>query len=112
VLDDLGLAAALHTLAHRAREHAPAVDIEVIVDAAAEALAPDGVPAAAASALYRVAQESVTNALRHAHAQCLTVVLRRRRRAPARRSPSRCRTTAPASTCPTPTPAAPAWACS
>lgn len=76
VLDDLGLAAALHTLAHRARERAPAVDIEVIADAAAEALPPGAVPAAAASALYRVAQESVTNALRHARPHCLTVVLR------------------------------------
>jgi signal transduction histidine kinase len=76
VLDDLGLAAALHTLADHAHQHAPDVDIEVIVDPAAEALAPDVVPPAAASALYRVAQESVTNALRHAHAHCLTVVLR------------------------------------
>jgi signal transduction histidine kinase len=75
VLDDLGLAAALDALGHHAREHAPGVDTEVIVDAAA-ALPADRVPAAAASALYRVAQESVTNALRHAHAGCVTVVLR------------------------------------
>jgi signal transduction histidine kinase len=76
VLDDLGLAAALHTLGDRAQEHAPGVDIAVIVDPAAEGLRPDVVPPATASALYRVAQESVTNALRHARPECLTVVLR------------------------------------
>jgi HAMP domain-containing protein len=46
-LDDLGLAAALHALAAPRPRHAPAVDTEVIVDAAAEALAADAVPAAA-----------------------------------------------------------------
>jgi signal transduction histidine kinase len=93
VLDDLGLAAALHTLADHAHQHAPDVDIEVIVDPAAEALAPDVVPPAAASALYRVAQESVTNALRHAHAHCLTVVLRATPAAGGAALTSRCRTT-------------------
>ncbi len=76
VLDDLGLAAALHTLGHRVREHAPAVDVEVIVDSAVGALPRGAVPDAVASVLYRVAQESVTNALRHARPHCLTVVLR------------------------------------
>lgn len=76
VLDDLGLAAALHTLGHRVREHAPTVDTEVIVDPTAEALTPAAVPAATASSLYRVAQEGVTNALRHGRPACLTVVLR------------------------------------
>jgi signal transduction histidine kinase len=75
-LDELGIAAALHTLGHSARAHAPGVDTEVIIDAAAEALGTDAVPAAAASALYRAAQESVTNAIRHGRPHCLTVVLR------------------------------------
>ena len=72
VLDDLGLVAALEWLARRTRA-ASGVDIEV--NAPADS-APYTVPNAAASVLYRVGQEALANAVRHAKPRTvrLTVV--------------------------------------
>jgi len=70
VLDDLGLAAALSWLTRQTREQ-EALD--------AEAFADDGapIPRLEATVLYRVAQESLRNAVRHAHAHRVEVWLRR-----------------------------------
>lgn len=66
VLDDLGLAAALEWLARRSG--APAdTDIVVACDV------PEALPHTAASVLYRVAQEAVHNALRHADARTIAI---------------------------------------
>jgi signal transduction histidine kinase len=67
VLDDLGLVAALRNLARQAAERDDA-RVEVVSDAAA-----DGVPPAAASVLYRVAQEAVNNAIRHGRPAVVTL---------------------------------------
>ncbi|MDB4914595.1 MAG: histidine kinase dimerization and phosphoacceptor region [Gemmatimonadetes bacterium] len=71
VLDDLGLAAALEWLGRQAhaQEHE---DVQVN----AEEFSPP-IPAALASALYRVAQEALRNAARHADARHVKVGLRR-----------------------------------
>ena len=61
VLDDLGLPAALRKLA-REIQASKAVRVTVRAEDAARA-----VPHALASVLYRVAQEAVNNAVRHAH---------------------------------------------
>ena len=61
VLDDLGLPAALQNLARQAGERDPSVTIDVDAEPAAARL-----PATVAAVLYRVAQEAITNALRHA----------------------------------------------
>jgi signal transduction histidine kinase len=69
VLDDLGLAAALEWLARQSREQ-DALDVEVFAD--------DG-PAVSklpASVLYRVAQEALRNAVRHAGARRVELWLR------------------------------------
>ena len=70
VLDDLGLAAALSWLARQTREQ-ESLD--------AEAFADDGapIPRLEATVLYRVAQESLRNAVRHARAHRVEVWLRR-----------------------------------
>jgi signal transduction histidine kinase len=70
VLDDLGLAAALSWLTRQTREQ-ESLD--------AEAFADDGapIPRLEATVLYRVAQESLRNAVRHAHAHRVEVWLRR-----------------------------------
>lgn len=67
VLDDLGLEAALEHLAREAmaRSHVP---VSVSVDGLAEPL-PKGVT----SVLYRVSQEAVNNALKHAVPQTVTI---------------------------------------
>ena len=70
VLDDLGLAAALEWLARQAREQGP---MNVDVDAA-EVNVP--IPPAIAAALYRVAQEALRNAARHANASRVDIRLR------------------------------------
>jgi signal transduction histidine kinase len=70
VLDDLGLVAALESLA----ETAPETAMEAICDPEEEfADLPDHV----AAALFRIAQESTSNAIRHGHASRVTVNLRR-----------------------------------
>lgn len=68
VLDDLGLGAALQHLAREA-EARSTVRIEVVVDDSA-----GEVTRSVSSVLYRVAQEALNNALRHANAT--TVLLR------------------------------------
>ena len=69
VLDDLGLQAALELLARRTREQSGLIT-------SAHATGTVAVPAVTASILYRVAQESVRNAVRHAHATEITIDLR------------------------------------
>ena len=71
VLDNFGLADALADLVERTRRSQPGVDIELELALGDASLAPD-----AALALYRGAQEGMTNALRHGHARHLRVELR------------------------------------
>jgi signal transduction histidine kinase len=70
VLDDLGLAAALEWIARQTREQ-ESLDVEVFAE--------DGpaIPRLPASVLYRVAQESLRNAVRHAQARRVELWLRR-----------------------------------
>jgi signal transduction histidine kinase len=70
VLDDLGLAAALeHLAAEYTHAHGFAVDV----------VAPDlaRLPAEVETALYRIAQEALTNVLKHAAAKAVSLVVRR-----------------------------------
>ena len=70
VLDDLGLAAAIESLA----KTAPKVQVRVETDS------PDffeEVPAHAAASLFRIAQETLSNAIKHAEATEITMSLRR-----------------------------------
>ncbi len=66
VLDRLGLEAALNDLAERTRRSHPGVDVELQID-----LGDTPVSVDAALALYRAAQEGITNALRHGQARRL-----------------------------------------
>jgi two-component system sensor histidine kinase UhpB len=79
VLDDLGLAVALRWLAEDARERLK-VDVQVEVRGDEEGGISDGVSARLSeeveTALYRIAQESLTNAVRHGEARQVRVVLR------------------------------------
>jgi signal transduction histidine kinase len=68
VLEDLGLRAALDRLARRTRETS-SVDVDVIVRGIG------AIPPTAASALYRVAQEALVNAVRHASATAIELRL-------------------------------------
>jgi len=70
VLDDLGLAAALEWIARQTREQ-ESLDVEVF---AADG---PGIPRLPASVLYRIAQESLRNVVRHAHARRVELWLRR-----------------------------------
>lgn len=70
VLDDLGLSAALQKLA---REASRGTGIDVDVDAPPKIA---NLPRRVASVLYRVAQESVRNATRHASPRRVEIVLR------------------------------------
>lgn len=70
VLDDLGLVAALRRLARETGDHA---SVEVDFDAAPGSEAIKG--GTEASVLYRVAQEAVQNAQRHAHAELVVMRL-------------------------------------
>ncbi|MGE3378086.1 MAG: GAF domain-containing sensor histidine kinase [Nocardioides sp.] len=73
VLDDLGLVAALESLAQTAAgADGPVVDL--VVDSAAVF---DDVPDHAAAALYRIAQETLGNAVKHARADRVVLSLRR-----------------------------------
>lgn len=69
VLDDLGLVAALQKLA-RDSSHGTGVDIDVEAPASAPRL-----PQPVAAVLYRVAQESVRNAIKHASPRTVRLVL-------------------------------------
>ena len=71
VLDDLGLVAALEWLARQTRAQEP-LDVRVEGDAFDQPI-----PSALASVLYRVAQEALRNAARHAEAKHVVVRLRR-----------------------------------
>jgi signal transduction histidine kinase len=70
VLDDLGLAAALEWLARQTREQ-DSLDVEVFADDGA------AIPKLPASVLYRVAQEALRNAVRHAQPRRVELWLRR-----------------------------------
>lgn len=72
VLDDLGLVAALESLVHiTGRDEGPSV--ELFVDPSVPI---DAIPDHAAAALYRIAQEALTNAVKHAEASRIVVSLR------------------------------------
>jgi signal transduction histidine kinase len=70
VLDDLGLAAALEWIARQTRDQ-ESFDVEVIAEEGPP------IPAPLASVLYRVAQEALRNAARHASASRVEILLRR-----------------------------------
>jgi signal transduction histidine kinase len=70
VLDDLGLGAALSWLTRQTREQ-EGLDAEVFADEGTP------IPRLEATVLYRVAQESLRNAARHAHGRRVEVRLRR-----------------------------------
>ena len=70
VLDNFGLAEALNDLVERTRRSQPELRIELRTGLADTPLGAD-----AALALYRAAQEGVTNALRHGHASQLQLAL-------------------------------------
>ena len=70
VLDTLGLAAALKDLVERTQRSQPGVQIELQLDLVDAVLSAD-----AALALYRAAQEGITNALRHGQASHLRLRL-------------------------------------
>ena len=71
VLDSFGLAEALNDLAERTRRSQPGVQLALKVELADAALDGD-----VALALYRAAQEGITNALRHGEAAAIQVSLR------------------------------------
>ena len=70
VLDNFGLAEAIDDLAERTRRSQPGVQIDVRI-----ALGAARLPAEIALAVYRAAQEGITNALRHGHAQRLQLAV-------------------------------------
>lgn len=70
VLDDLGLVPAVRWLARQARESA---NVDITVDALGDA---EHIPPQVASVLYRVAQEALTNAVRHAAPSTVAITVR------------------------------------
>ena len=69
VLDDLGLVAALQLLA---RESVERGNVQVTYSGPDKV---ESIDPACASALYRIAQEAVANAMRHAHAKSISITL-------------------------------------
>ena len=91
VLDNFGLEEALNDLAERTRRSHPEVQVELAI-----ALGEARLPSEVALALYRAAQEGITNALAHGHAQRLQLTVDGKRgrgaaRARRRRPGARCR---------------------
>jgi signal transduction histidine kinase len=74
VLDDLGLVAAMESLVQMAASGEGGPSIDLLVEPAA---ALDDIPDHAAAALYRIAQEALANAVRHAEAERVVLSLRR-----------------------------------
>jgi two-component system NarL family sensor kinase len=74
VLDDLGLVAAMESLVQTVGETDGGPSIDLLVDPEAGL---DEIPDHAAAALYRIAQEALANAVRHAEAQRVVLSLRR-----------------------------------
>jgi two-component system NarL family sensor kinase len=73
VLDDLGLVAAIESLVRTvSSDRGPTIELRVDPTAAIEDL-----PDHAAAALYRIAQEALANAVKHAEAQRIVLSLRR-----------------------------------
>jgi two-component system, NarL family, sensor histidine kinase UhpB len=72
VLDSFGLSEALNDLAQRTRAAHPQVEVDVRVGLEGVAVEPD-----AALALYRAAQEGLTNALQHGRASRVDILLKR-----------------------------------
>jgi two-component system NarL family sensor kinase len=73
VLDDLGLVAALESLVQTVTsDHGPSVELRVDPEAGTT-----DIPDHAEAALYRIAQEALANAVKHAEAQRIVVSLRR-----------------------------------
>lgn len=73
VLDDLGLVAAIESLVQMAgRDDGPEIDLAVDPTAAI-----DDIPDHAAAALYRIIQEALANAVKHAEANRIVLSLRR-----------------------------------
>ncbi|HEY9515282.1 MAG TPA: sensor histidine kinase [Gemmatimonadaceae bacterium] len=70
VLDDLGLVAAVRWLARQSRDSA---GVDITVDAIGDAAV---ISHPAASALYRVAQEALSNAVRHAAPTSVAILVR------------------------------------
>ncbi len=70
VLDDLGLVPAVRWLARQARDSS---EVDITVDAMGDT---EHIPAQAASVLYRVAQEALTNAVRHAAPTTVAITVR------------------------------------
>ena len=70
VLDDLGLVAAVRWLARQARDSS---EVDITVDALGDT---ERIPSQVASVLYRVAQEALTNAVRHAAPATVAIVVR------------------------------------
>ena len=69
-LDRFGLADALQDLVEQARTQHPGVHIQLQIQGALDAVGGE-----LATAVYRIAQESLTNALRHAQAQLIALQL-------------------------------------
>lgn len=74
-LNELGIASALEGLSRRISTRSEGVEIEIATPD--EDRYPDRLPMPIEVALYRVAQEAITNAIRHGGARRLTVELRR-----------------------------------
>jgi signal transduction histidine kinase len=73
VLDDLGLVAAMESLVQTVTsDRGPSIELRVDPEVAIE-----NIPDHAAAALYRIAQEALANAVKHAEAQRIVVSLRR-----------------------------------
>jgi two-component system sensor histidine kinase UhpB len=75
VLDDLGLAAALRQYVRSTEERSGLTAHLTFVDW--DEMADERLPAKVETALFRIAQEALTNVIRHAHATSVQVQLRR-----------------------------------